>query len=220
MFTGIVETQAVVSFVEAKPGLVHFSIEIPASFVEGLKTGASVAVNGVCLTAVKVSSSSISFDVMQETIDKTTLGALKVADRVNVERSLKVGDEIGGHIVSGHVHGVAKVVEVTKTENNVVVTLEPPAELHKYIFPKGFVALNGVSLTVIVDQIRSENFLGGTPTQNLSERIGRPKTFAVSLIPETLSRTGFGAVKTGDLLNIEVDQQTRTIVDTLERKSL
>jgi riboflavin synthase len=173
--------------------MMHVSISVPEEIVEGLKTGASVAVNGVCLTVVSIEGDHITFDVMQETIDLTTLGSLKTGDQVNVERSLKVGDEVGGHLVSGHVHGTARILDITKTENNVTITLEPPAELSKYIFPKGFIALNGVSLTVI-------------STSPLS----------VSLIPETLERTTFGSAQVGDLVNVEIDQQTRTIVDTIE----
>jgi len=210
-----------VTTVESKPGLIRFSIEANQEMVEDLKVGASVAVNGVCLTVASIHPEqerrirlspvrvglfarlrveTITFDVMNETLKLTTLGSIKIGDQVNIERSLKVGDEVGGHIVSGHVHGVAKIVDITKTENNVDVTLEPPAELAKYIFPKGFVALNGVSLTVV----HVSPLPGG-----LGGRI------SVSLIPETLRATTFGAAKIGDLANLEVDQQTRTIVDTI-----
>ncbi|MFA5946421.1 MAG: riboflavin synthase subunit alpha [Patescibacteria group bacterium] len=193
MFTGIVQAQGTIADIIVEPGMMHVSISVPEEIVEGLKTGASVAVNGVCLTVVSIEGDHITFDVMQETIDLTTLGSLKTGDQVNVERSLKVGDEVGGHLVSGHVHGTARILDITKTENNVTITLEPPAELSKYIFPKGFIALNGVSLTVI-------------STSPLS----------VSLIPETLERTTFGSAQVGDLVNVEIDQQTRTIVDTIE----
>jgi riboflavin synthase len=158
-------------------------------------------------------ASVVAFDVMQETLDLTTLGSLKTGDQVNVERSLKVGDEVGGHVVSGHVHGTAKIVEITKTENNVTITLEPLAELSKYIFPKGFIALNGVSLTVV----SSPSFEEGATGESQG---GHGASVAVSLIPETLARTTFGAAQVGDLVNIEVDQQTRTIVDTIERINL
>ncbi len=109
---------------------------------------------------------------------------------------MKMGDEIGGHIVSGHVHGRGHIVEVKESENNHTLTIESPAELSKYIFTKGFIALDGVSLTVTT----------------VSESI-----FSVSLIPETLKRTTFNTKKVNDTVNIEVDQQTRTVVDTLER---
>ncbi len=207
--------------VDTKPGLVTFTVEVSPEMVEGLKLGASVAINGVCLTATSIhpeaTGGSISFDVMDETLQLTTLGALRLGDTVNVERSLKVGDEVGGHIVSGHVHGTARILDITKTENNVTITLEPPARLSKYIFSKGFIALHGVSLTVIEDQNVHENLLGGNPTPNFQEHSGRRFTFSVSLIPETLARTTFGSAQVGDLINLEVDQQTRTIVDTIER---
>lgn len=199
---------AKVTMVEAKPGLIHFAIELPQEFVEGLKPGASVAIDGVCLTVTDITA-GIGFDLMDETLNLTTLVNISVGQLVNVERSLKVGDELGGHLVSGHIHGTARILEIVRTENNVTITLEPPADLAKYIFPKGFITLNGVSLTVIDE----ENLPKKTPS---SPR----RSLSVALIPETLARTTFGNAHVGDLVNLEVDQQTRTIVDTIERINL
>ncbi len=200
MFTGIVQSLGEVVAITQKPGLMNFSVSLPRDMVEGLKLGASVAVNGVCLTVESIESERVTFAIMQETLGLTTLGSLKPGDTVNIERSLKVGDEVGGHLVSGHVHGTAKITDIKQTENNLDIIIEPPAELTKYIFPKGFIALNGVSLTVV----HVSPLPGG-----LGGRI------SVSLIPETLRATTFSAAKIGDLVNLEVDQQTRTIVDTI-----
>jgi riboflavin synthase len=213
--------------VESKPGLVHLSIALPKKMTKGLKTGASVAIDGVCLTVVSIdtgitshplgrrptygraedtrgSISTVSFDLMDETLRLTTLVNIAKDQMVNVERSLRIGDELGGHLVSGHVHGTAKILDITRSENNCTITLEPPAELAKYIFPKGSITLNGVSLTVV----------DGSPSFQKGARGSR---FSVSLIPETLARTTFGAAQISDLVNLEVDQQTRTIVDTITR---
>jgi riboflavin synthase len=207
MFTGIIQGKGTVSSVQKKPNLLHFSLSLPEEFSKNLKPGASISINGVCLTVTSTSFTSssehpasstplVSFDVIDESLQKTTLGNLAENDEVNVERSAKLGDEIGGHLVSGHVHSTAKVVDLFQKENIWNITVEPPAELMKYIFEKGFIALDGASLTVVEVT---------------------PATFTVSLIPETLERTTFKEKKIGDLLNIEVDQQTRTIVETLER---
>lgn len=208
MFTGIVEAQGVVTSVEKKTNLLTITVEVPNEFVNGIKTGASVAVDGVCLTVIDISNSNpqpptsnLSFDLMEETLQKTTFGNIEVGTKVNVERSLKAGDEIGGHIVSGHVHGVAIIKKIDEAENKRVITFEAPTELSKYIFPKGFIALDGVSLTVV----------------DTSNSNSNSNSFSVSLIPETLERTSFGRKNIGDKVNIEVDQQTRIIVDTLER---
>jgi len=194
MFTGIVQACVPVSFVETKPGLVSFSIELPNC--EGLQDGASIAVDGVCLTVVDISGNVVRFDAMEETLNKSTIGMLSVGSRANIERSAKVGDEIGGHLVSGHVTGTAKIIAIDNPENNHVVTFHVAAEIMSYIFEKGFVALDGCSLT-IVDADKTTN------------------TFTVWLIPETLDVTTFGFKKVGDSVNIEIDSRTQIIVDTV-----
>jgi riboflavin synthase len=156
-----------------------------------------VAIDGVCLTVTVIEQSKVYFDVMQQTLSLTTLGNLKVGDRVNLERSAKQGVEIGGHIVSGHVDGTVEVVGIEQPENNCFITYQAPAEKMKYIFAKGFIALNGCSLTVAdVDKAK--------------------RTFQVCYIPETLRVTTHGRKQLGDRLNFEVDRQTQTIVETVE----
>ena len=165
---------------------------------EGLALGASVAVNGVCLTATEVEAGSARFDVVRETLDHTNLGALAQGSRVNVERSFRVGDEIGGHILSGHVVGTARVdaIEEGKNERNLWFRVE--ADWLRFLHHKGFAALDGASLTIAAVD---------APAQRIK----------VSLIPETIARTTLGSVARGGLVNLEIDPQTRAIVETVER---
>ena len=197
MFTGILK--AIVPAVEVKdqPGLKTFTLQFPKDQLKQLKRGASVAIDGVCCTVTVIDDDRVSFDAMEETLQKTTIGSLQKGDEVNIERSFKVGDEIGGHIVSGHVTGKAKIIKIETPENNHILTFQVPAEQMKYIFPKGFVALNGASLTVV-----DVNKTNGT--------------FTVHLIPETLTLTTFRQKKEGDEVNFEIDSRTQTIVDTIE----
>lgn len=164
---------------------------------DGLQLGASVAVNGVCLTVTSVEGAIARFDVIQETLDRSNLGSLEPGSRVNVERSFRVGDEIGGHLVSGHVTGTAIVERIDQADNLRTVHLKAPAELGKYLFLKGFVALDGASLTI----------------SHCDSAAG----IGVSLIPETIARTTLGFVAVGDAVNIEIDAQTQAVVETTER---
>ena len=198
MYTGIVQGAFTVIEVVKKTGLHSLIIELTDALVEELAIGASVAVDGVCLTVTVIDGLRISFDVMQETLSLTTLGGLVAGSRVNVERSAKQGVEVGGHIISGHVDGTAEVVAIESPENNHFVTYRVPAEQMKYIFQKGFIGLNGCSLTVAKaekDQC----------------------TLTVCYIPETLRVTTHGAKCMGDTVNFEVDRQTQSIVETVER---
>ncbi len=206
MFTGIIQGMGRVVSVQKKPNLLQFSVSLPGGLDKNIEPGASFSINGVCLTVSKIeippptsstpSTPLVSFDVVDESLQKSTLGNLTENEKVNVERSAKLGDEIGGHLVSGHIHDTAKIIDLFQKENIWNITVKPPTELIKYIFKKGFIALDGASLTVV----------------DVSK-----ESFTVSLIPETLERTTFKERKVDDLLNIEIDQQTRTIVDTLER---
>lgn len=155
--------------------------------------GASVSVDGVCLTVVKSDAGQVEFDAIPETLSKTTLGSLNVNHLVHIERALKVGDEIGGHLVSGHVHGVGKICGIA--EAPFVLSIEVPEIISRYVFEKGFISLSGASLTVV-------SVLD--------------KVFTVALIPETLRVTKFSRCKVGDYLNVEVDQTTKAMVDCLE----
>ena len=163
---------------------------------DGLQTGASVALNGTCVTATAVSEGRARFDLVRETVTLTNLGALRPGDRVNVERSFRIGDEVGGHILSGHVACAVPVSAVGESEGHRLVSVAVGEPWSRYLMPKGFIALDGASLT-----IAELDRASGTAT--------------VSLIPETLARTGLGAVAVGDRLNLEVDSRTQAVVDTV-----
>lgn len=196
MFTGIVQGMAKVVSIDKKDNFQTHVIELEASLSQGLKVGASVAHNGCCLTVTKVEAAQASFDLMQETLKLTNLGELQVGSPVNIERAAKFGDEIGGHTMSGHVMCLATITEVVTTANNKTIWFELPEKQMKYVLPKGFIGLDGCSLTIgEVDGNR----------------------FNVHLIPETLQRTLFGVRKVGDKINVELDPQTQAIVDTVER---
>jgi len=196
MFTGIVKGIGTVVELERKPGLVSFDVVLQKDFGENPEIGASVAINGVCLTVTRIAEGRLSFDVMQQSLSVTNLSDLKNDDQVNVERSLTTGTEVGGHIVSGHVDGLAEVAQVETPPNNFVLTVRLPEDWMKYVFPKGFIALNGVSLTAAV--VDKKNCL-----------------LTVYLIPETLRRTTFVTAKIGDRVNFEVERQTQAMVDTV-----
>ena len=200
MFTGIVQGTATVESLATKPGLQTFTLAFPAGFTNGLVIGASVAVDGVCLTVTdKPDTETAKFDVMLQSLSLTTLGALRKGGRVNVERAARDGAEIGGHPLSGHVDFVASISEIRRPENNHVLRMEVPAPWMRYIFPKGYIAINGASLTV-AEARRDPNGAGW---------------FEVWLIPETLRATTFADQSVGSLLNIEIERQTQVFVDTV-----
>lgn len=196
MFTGIVKGFFPVARIEKFNALNRFSVLLSPSLLEGLETGASIAVNGCCLTVVAFDQVGVTFDVMKETLRVTNLGALEEGDKVNIERAARFGDEIGGHLLSGHVHDTVEICEIQHEENNVTVFFQFSPEWRDYILPKGYVSLNGCSLTV------GESVEGGR--------------FCVHLIPETLRITSFGAAKVGDKINLEIDSQTQAIVRTVK----
>ena len=197
MFTGIVQAVATVSVLADKPGLRSFTLAFPRGFCEGLEIGASVSVDGVCLTVTeRVGEDAANFDVMQQSLSLTTLDALKVGSRINVERAARDGAEIGGHPLSGHVDFQAVLASVRNPENNHVMRIAVPSPWMRYIFAKGYIAINGASLTVS-DANKTEGW------------------FEVWLIPETLRMTTFGAKAVGDTLNIEIERSTQVMVDTV-----
>ncbi|MBU2955299.1 riboflavin synthase subunit alpha [Marinobacter sp. F3R08] len=196
MFTGIVQGIATIEDVSVAPGLSTFAIRLPADKAGDVAIGASVAINGTCLTVTRQEESVLYFDAMQETLSLTTLGELKAGDKVNFERAARIGDEIGGHLLSGHIHTSARIVDILRPENNVTLWFETPDEWKRYIFPKGYIAINGASLTI--GEVQGNRF-------------------NIHLIPETLRATTFGTCKEGQRVNIEVDSQTQIIVDTLAR---
>ncbi len=202
MFTGIVQgTAAVVAIEEAEAFRTHVVV-LPDALREGLTLGASVAHNGVCLTVTRIEGERVSFDLMRETLRVTNLGAVRVGDRVNIERAARFGDEIGGHAMSGHVMAMAELVELDEAPNNRRLWFEVPHALGRFLFDKGYVGVDGISLTI--GQARRADASHG------------PR-FCVDLIPETLARTTLVDRIPGDRVNIEIDPQTQAIVETVER---
>ncbi len=197
MFTGIVQGLCEVRGLSDEVGLRRLTLAL-GTLAQGLEPGASVAVNGTCLTVTGTDGGDASFDVIRQTLDTTNLGALEAGSRVNVERSFRVGDEVGGHILSGHVADTVRVTRVEERANERNVYLEVPPALLKYLSLKGFVALDGASLTI-------------------ARLDPKAREIGVCLIPETIARTTLGRVVVGDRVNLEVDAQTQTIVDTVER---
>ena len=186
IFTGIVEgigTVNKISKITKNRSAIEMTIDLGKQ-VKGLKIGQSVALNGVCLTATKISKSKCIFEMIEETTKKTDLGNLKIGGVVNIERSLKAGDRLEGHFVLGHVDGVGVIKKILKKPKEVQVYFEVPKNLAKYVVKKGSIAIDGISLTVV--DIK--------------------KTLAsVSLIPHTIEITNFHTKKVGDKVNIETD---------------
>jgi len=197
MFTGIVQGTYGVTSVHRELDLLTYAVDLDAERVDGLEVGASVSIDGVCQTVVSIEGHRVSFDAIRETLDRTTLGGLQPGDQVAVERSARVGDEVGGHDVSGHVIGQGEVVLARKEGHVCVLGIGVPPSWMKYVLNKGFIAVDGSSLTVC------DATAGGS--------------FAVHLIPETLRLTRLGQKRLGDRLNIELDPRTVAIVDTVER---
>ena len=182
MFTGLVAETGTVTRVD--PDGDGARIEVATALAAELAEGDSVAVNGVCLTAVSTNGGSFRADVMAETLRRSSLGPLGEGDSVNLELPLRAADRLGGHVVQGHVDGVGTVGDVVEDGFARVVTIEAPPELLRYVVEKGSIAVDGVSLTVT------------TVTSG---------TFSVSLFPETLERTNLGAATEGTPVNLEVD---------------
>ena len=196
MFTGIVQGVATIESVQDRDGLRSFTLLLPDGFSEGLAVGASVSVDGVCLTVTKLVSAGAEFDVVLQSLSVTTLGSYGVGAQVNVERAAKDGAEIGGHPLSGHIDFSAQIDERRISENNCVLRIQVLQEYRKYIFPKGYIAINGASLTI-------------------SEVNKAAGWFEVWLIPETRRMTVFETKRAGDWLNIEIERGTQVVVDTV-----
>lgn len=198
MFTGIVQDLVAVTSINDKGNAIRFGLTLKDSSLVNLTLGASIAVDGVCLTVSLIDGHQVFFDVMAETLTCTTLKALKIGQLRNIERAATFGSEIGGHLVSGHVRGEATLSQIQLGENKQQInTFSCDAAWMRYILEKGFIALDGASLTIVNPQ----------PS-------GR---FEVHLIPETLARTTFGYKQVADKFNLEVDPQTQAIVDTVEK---
>tara|TARA_B100001113_G_scaffold304722_1_gene265163 strand:- start:187 stop:798 length:612 start_codon:yes stop_codon:yes gene_type:complete len=194
MFTGIVQgigeiiTKSLVNTVT--------SVEIKLPDVENLAIGASVSINGVCLTVVAINDDVIRFDIIDETINRTNLCEASVGDYVNIERSLKFGDEVGGHILSGHIFATGIIKSKTKTGDQMEINILAPPSIHKYLTEKGYIAIDGISLTV-------GKVVNGS--------------FDLHIIPETMRLTTLESKEVGDAVNIEIDSNTQLIVETIER---
>jgi riboflavin synthase len=197
MFTGIVQGVATIAAIEDREGLRSFTVEFPPGFCQDLAIGASVSVDGVCLTVTALlSPTQVAFDVMLQSLNVTTLGDYVVGSRANVERAAKDGAEIGGHPLSGHVDFSTTIQNVRTSDTNRVLRVGIPKDFRKYIFAKGYIAINGASLTVS-EVNRAEGW------------------FEVWLIPETRRVTAFEEKQAGDRLNIEIERSTQVVVDTV-----
>jgi riboflavin synthase len=188
MFTGIVEEPRAIVGVRARSdGGLDLEVDLGA-LADGVALGDSIAIAGVCLTVAKLAKGVALFELSPETLAKTRLGAAKVGDRMNVERALRAGDRMGGHLVQGHVDGLAAVEEVKKVGEWVELTAALPKDLARYAVAKGSIALDGVSLTIARLEDRAD---GARVT--------------IALVPHTLERTALAGAKRGDLLHVEVD---------------
>ncbi len=183
MFTGIIEQTGKVKSFRKKGNQANLTIQFKENG-SGLALGESIAVNGVCLTVVKSGNDYFSADISEETLNRTNLGELKSSDEVNLERSLKAGDRLGGHIVSGHIDGAGRVSKKIKKGEDILLTVEAPEKIMKYVIEKGSIAVDGISLTVA----------------SCDE-----KSFTISIIPHTEACTNLKSKKTGDVVNLEND---------------
>jgi len=197
MFTGIVQEVGEIRTALERPGATSLEIAATAAFVTALRKGDSVAVAGTCLTVVDRDDHAFWVEMVPETLRRTHLGGLEPGDRVNLEQALRMGDPLGGHLVLGHVDGVAWVTARREDGDSVRLDVRPPAELLPYLPLKAFVALDGVSLTVA----------GLDTTQQV---------FTVALIPETRRRTTLGATTEGTALNVEIDPIARYVASLLK----
>ena len=199
MFTGLVQSTGTVAAIQQQPSGIRLTIDRsqwkPAGGYQPAH-GDSICVSGTCLTVVEPGEQTLSFDVIAETLAKTTTGDLKVGDEVNLEPSVTPNQPLGGHFMQGHVDGVGQVAHIVKTDEEVRLTIKPPAELMDYITPKGSVAIDGVSLTIAAVHDDS---------------------FELALIPTTLSLTTLKHRQVGDRVNIETDILSKTVVHYLQR---
>ncbi len=200
MFTGIIQGTATVKMTQSLGRNKRLQVVFPAGVMLGQQLGASVAINGVCLTVAEIGHDVLTFDVIDMTLALTNIGLLQIGDDVNFERAAKMGDEIGGHIMSGHIMTSVAVSRIEKMEESVHIRFtldrQEQVDARRYLFDKGYVGLNGASLTI--------------------SAIGND-WIEVSLIPETLRLTTFGQLSVSDRVNLEIDSHTQATVDTVER---
>lgn len=197
MYSGITGGTRRVVEKRSLPGHVDLVVDLQADLSADLELGASVACDGVCLTVAGIDGTRALFQVIPETLERTTLGELEVGSLVSVERSYRIGDELGGHEVAGHVIGTGRISAIRRDAGRHDLSVSVPREWMKYILPKGFIAVDGSSLTV--------------------GEVDPAGSFELHLIPETLRLTKFASKGVGDRVNIELDARTVAIVDTVER---
>ncbi|WP_320826058.1 riboflavin synthase subunit alpha [Reinekea sp.] len=196
MFTGIVQNYTALKIEQSRDQFKSFSIDLTDRQADQLQIGASIALNGVCLTVTRIDAGRAYFDVIMETLRATNLGQLADGDWVNVERAARLGDDIGGHLMSGHVASTVTLIDIERPANNCILWFALDPGQRRYLFSKGYVGLNGCSLTI--GEVQADRF-------------------NVYLIPETLTVTTFGQAQVGTAVNLEFDAHTQAIVETLER---
>ena len=196
MFSGIVQTVGKIESIKDKNNIKTIRIETHGDYLEDIAIGQSVSVDGVCLSLVKKNKEYCEFEAVEETINRTTLGSYKQGTKVNLEKSLKFGDTVGGHFVSGHIHTKGRIVEVELIGESKNILVEIEEKWIKYLTEKGYISVNGASITI------------GKVSKN---------TFYVHLIPETLKTTNLDELIYDNYVNLEFDQTTIAIVDTTER---
>ena len=196
MFSGIVQTVGKIESIKDKNNIKTIRIETHGDYLKDIAIGQSVSVDGVCLSLVKKNNEYCEFEAVEETINRTTLGSYKQGTKVNLEKSLKFGDTVGGHFVSGHIHTRGRIVEVELVGESKNILVEIEEKWIKYLTEKGYISVNGASITI------------GKVSKN---------TFYVHLIPETLKTTNLDELIYDNYVNLEFDQTTIAIVDTTER---
>ena len=197
MFTGIVEDVGTIKELKTRTKEVLFTIKTKNIDVKEIKIGESISINGACLTVISIGDSSFIVEVSHETLKRTTLSKLKIGSKVNLERSLKLGDRMGGHIVNGHVDGVGKVESIQRRGKSVEIWFSLPKGLSTYVVEKGSIAVDGVSLTV---------------------NVVKGDRFSVNIIPYTQEATIFGKMRSGGSVNIECDIIGKYVEKFLVRK--
>ena len=196
MFSGIVQTIGKIESIKDKNHIKTIRIETHGDYLKDIAIGQSVSVDGVCLSLVKKNNELCEFEAVEETINRTTLGSYKQGTKVNLEKSLKFGDTVGGHFVSGHIHTKGRIVEVELIGESKNILVEIEEKWIKYLTEKGYISVNGASITI------------GKVSKN---------TFYIHLIPETLKTTNLDELIYDNYVNLEFDQATIAIVDTTER---
>lgn len=198
MYTGLVQEIGVIASKSEREGVDGISVVTTRKFLAGLKVGSSIALNGICLSVTKINEQGFCADVSAATAFVTNFKDSRVKDRVNLERSALAGGEVGGHLTAGHVDGTGWVTEIVPSGETMKLLITVPEEIFRYAFAKGFMAVNGASLTVAAIEVEDH-------------------TLQFNLIPETLRQTTFSSIKVGDSVNIEAEPTTRVVVDTLRR---